>query len=230
MSDAAEGDANAIRAVFVLTDGRATGSETRLDDLVDVMSRNEVPVSLAGWQGESGARDKEGNSVEKQSLIGTGLAIPTSHPVQVFFIGIGDDADLDIGRILAGATGAEFQGVAEDDLANVLAEFSEYFSRPGGGSGPAPRRNRGARRDAGDTKSGARTVGAHGEPSAGSRASLAGAGSLVRARSLGVALGPDRFRRLCRGGRSSGATLVVRWRRGRRGRARGGADAACAGG
>jgi hypothetical protein len=45
----------------------------------------------------------------------------------ILFIGIGDDADLQVGRLLAEATGAEFQGVAEDDLANVLAEFSKYF-------------------------------------------------------------------------------------------------------
>ena len=34
---------------------------------------------------------------------------------------------MDVGRILAEATGAEFQGVTEDDLANVLEEFSKYF-------------------------------------------------------------------------------------------------------
>ena len=51
----------------------------------------------------------------------------TRHDIQIFFIGIGDDADLDVGRILAEATGAEFQGVAEKDLAAVLEEFSKYF-------------------------------------------------------------------------------------------------------
>jgi hypothetical protein len=34
---------------------------------------------------------------------------------------------MEVGRILAEATGAEFQGVAEEDLANVLEEFSKYF-------------------------------------------------------------------------------------------------------
>jgi hypothetical protein len=47
--------------------------------------------------------------------------------VQVFFIGIGDDADLDVARIIAEATGAEFQGTTEGDLAVVLGEFSRYF-------------------------------------------------------------------------------------------------------
>jgi hypothetical protein len=44
----------------------------------------------------------------------------------VFFIGVGD-ADLEIGRIIAEATGAEFRGVTEEDLANVLAVFGKYF-------------------------------------------------------------------------------------------------------
>ena len=65
--------------------------------------------------------------VEKGDVTGSSLAIETEHPVQIFYIGIGDDADLDVGRMLAQATGAEFQGVAEEDLAAVLAEFSKYF-------------------------------------------------------------------------------------------------------
>jgi hypothetical protein len=126
LSDAAEGDPNAIRAVVVLTDGQANRGQIRLDDLVDLMSRNERPVEFSGLAGEMG-RDDQGRIVSSESIIGTGLAIPTRYPVQIFFIGIGADADLNIGRILAEATGAEFQGVTEDDLANVLAEFSEYF-------------------------------------------------------------------------------------------------------
>ena len=71
--------------------------------------------------------DMQGQSVNKRDIVGAELAIETSHPIQVFFIGIGDDADMDIGRILAEATGAEFQGVKDADLANVLEEFSKYF-------------------------------------------------------------------------------------------------------
>ena len=47
--------------------------------------------------------------------------------VRDIVVGIGDDADLQVGRLLAEATGAEFQGVTEEDLANVLEEFSKYF-------------------------------------------------------------------------------------------------------
>ena len=67
------------------------------------------------------------NPIDKESIFGIRLAVTTRHPVQIFFIGIGDDADLDIGRVLAEATGAEFQGVAEQDLANVLAKLIGYF-------------------------------------------------------------------------------------------------------
>jgi hypothetical protein len=34
---------------------------------------------------------------------------------------------MDVGRILSLATGAEFQGVAEEDLSNVREEISKYF-------------------------------------------------------------------------------------------------------
>jgi len=41
--------------------------------------------------------------------------------------GIGKDADMEVGRILAQATDAEFQGVTDKDLARLLEEFSKYF-------------------------------------------------------------------------------------------------------
>ncbi|MCH8224196.1 MAG: VWA domain-containing protein, partial [Chloroflexi bacterium] len=130
MTDAAEGEADAIRAVVVLTDGQANRCQTRLDDLIRTTSRNEVDItSFGGCKSQSidGPREASGRLVSKQEVIGHSLAIETKHPIQIFFIGIGDDADLDIGRMLAEATGAEFQGAAEEDLAEVLEEFSRYF-------------------------------------------------------------------------------------------------------
>lgn len=55
------------------------------------------------------------------------LAMDTNHPVQIFFIGIGEDADIDVGRMLAGATGAKFQRTTEEDLANLLEKFFKDF-------------------------------------------------------------------------------------------------------
>lgn len=51
---------------------------------------------------------------------------PQDRRVQVFFVSFGD-ADVHIGRILAQATGAEYQGSTEEDLANVIEELSGYF-------------------------------------------------------------------------------------------------------
>jgi Ca-activated chloride channel homolog len=127
LTDQAMGDANAIRAVVVLTDGQANAGSTRLDFLVKMMSRNEIPIrEFAGLQNESGI-EEGGRVVGRQEIIGQGLAIGTNHPVQIFFIGVGADADMEVGRILSQATGAEFQGVTEKDLANLLEQFSKYF-------------------------------------------------------------------------------------------------------
>ena len=128
MSDAAEGPEDAIRAVVVLTDGKANQGVVGLDDLIRMSAKDERRVEeFNGFEDDEWALVAGGGSVEKGSLIGDELAIETRHPIQVFFIGIGADADLDVGGMLAGATGAEFQGVTEEDLAKVLEEFSKYF-------------------------------------------------------------------------------------------------------
>jgi hypothetical protein len=134
MTDAAPGPEEAIRAVVVLTDGQANKGQTGLDDLIEMISLpNEVPIrEFKGFVGQgvatldTWATDQNGTRVDKKNIIGTGLAIETRHPVQLFFIGIGD-ADLDVGRLLAGATGADFRGATEEDLAQVIEEFSKYF-------------------------------------------------------------------------------------------------------
>ena len=126
MTDAAPGSPDAIRGVVVLTDGRAN-KDQRLDALIRMMSRNETAIRQFDGFSDSQAVDERGVRVAREDVMGSGLAIKTRQPVQVFFIGIGDDADIQVGRILAEATGAEFQGTTEEDLANVLAEFSKYF-------------------------------------------------------------------------------------------------------
>ena len=128
MVDSKAGDERAIRGVVVLTDGRSNRGSFFLDDIVRMMSADEVPIrEFKGDQKAAFAIDQSGNRVMKADVIGTGLAMNTKHAVQVFFIGIGSDADMDVGRILAEATGADFRGVAEDDLANVLERISKYF-------------------------------------------------------------------------------------------------------
>ena len=130
MTDAAAGSPDAIRAVVVLTDGRANQGQTRLDNLIKMTSSQDESAikKFGGFENDSRVVNDSGGSVAREDVMGTGLAIETHNEgIQVFFIGIGEDADMEVGRVLAEATGAEFQGAIEKDLANVLAEFSKYF-------------------------------------------------------------------------------------------------------
>jgi len=127
MTDAAPGAENSIRAVIVLTDGKANAGQVRLDGLVTMSSNRESRIQFcSGFQDDTACVEAGGRQVLMSDVIGSALALKTVHPVQIFFIGIGD-ADLNVGRILSQATGAEFQGVAEKDLANLLEQFSKYF-------------------------------------------------------------------------------------------------------
>jgi hypothetical protein len=128
LTDRTPGEAGAIRAVVVLTDGQANAGQTRLHDLIQMTSRNEVSIRpFGGMENEQCGLDTNGTCVAKADMRGAGLAINTTHPVQIFFVGIGKDADIQIGRLLAEATGAEFQGATEKDLAKVLEAISKYF-------------------------------------------------------------------------------------------------------
>ena len=112
----------------ILTDGLANHGRTSLDDLVRMMFRDEVAIrEFSGFQKDGAARDVHGRGVPRADVVGTGSALASRHPVQVFFIGLGNDAEMEIGRVLAEAAGADFQEVTEADLANVLAEFGKYF-------------------------------------------------------------------------------------------------------
>ena len=62
-----------------------------------------------------------------RTYLGVELKMAIRHPVQIFFVGVGGDVDLQIGRMLAEAAGAQFQGVTQDALAAALEAFSGYF-------------------------------------------------------------------------------------------------------
>lgn len=125
--DNAEGDEGAIRAVVLLTDGQANEGTYGLNDIVRMSSRSERPVpDYRGFEDEA-AYDDQRRHVPLEEVIGQGLAIETKHDIQIFFIGVGEDADLNVGRILTEATGASMRGVPEEDLAQVMEEFSRYF-------------------------------------------------------------------------------------------------------
>ena len=78
-----------------------------------------------------GSREDEpiadnGERISIEDVVGEELRMPHDNDVQVFFVGFGE-ADINIGRILAQATGAEYQGSTEQDLAAVIEELSGYF-------------------------------------------------------------------------------------------------------
>jgi hypothetical protein len=129
MTDSAKGPEDAIRAVVVLTDGKANRCHTRLDDLVKMQSSlSELTITrFGGCEGDS--RPIVDNvEIAKEDIIGIGLALDTKHTtIQIFVVGIGEDADVEVGRILAEATGAQFQDISEEDLANLIEELTGYF-------------------------------------------------------------------------------------------------------
>jgi Ca-activated chloride channel homolog len=117
MVDAVVLDEEAIRGVVLLTDGVRTAGEVKLSDLVTLMTRKEVPV-----------RQFEGHDKEsKTHLLGTKLAITTKSPVHIFSVALGEDADLEVLRILSEATNSTFNKATEQDLAQVLERFGKYF-------------------------------------------------------------------------------------------------------
>jgi len=126
MTDAAEPGLDAIRGVVVLTDGKA--NRGRPLDSVITMSVDERPVgSCPAFETGAGCTDQAGRPAKFEQILGEGLAIPTKHDIHVFFVGIGGDADLQVGRILASATGATYVTTTEKNLSTVLETFGKYF-------------------------------------------------------------------------------------------------------
>ena len=129
MTDAAIGEPNAIRGVVVLTDGKATIGDTRLHDLIEMRSRSECLVEEE-WDklvGYTLVDQCTGLPVDVTEVTGIRLSLKTSNDIQIFFIGIGENVDLEVGRLLAQASGAEYEGAQEKDLPNVIENFSGYF-------------------------------------------------------------------------------------------------------
>ncbi len=132
MTDEAEGPENAIRAVVVLTDGRANRGQVKLHDLIQMSSRKERPIQLfEGFDGDAWAVAADGGRIAKADLIGDEPAIASRHSIQIFFIGIGEDVDLQVCRMLMEASGPECRGTTEEDLAAVIEAFSGYFGSAG---------------------------------------------------------------------------------------------------
>lgn len=127
MADAAPAEPSAIRGVVVLAGGRASAGGA-LQDLIRMASRDGRAIGLCpALARDDSCLDEEGGPVPKSQAMGLRLTSDTQHPVGVYFIGIGDNVDLDVGRLIAEATGSHFVGTTVDDLSTVVKIFSEYF-------------------------------------------------------------------------------------------------------
>ena len=128
MTDEAEADPDATRGVVVLTDGEANRGAA-LHDVVRMMApdEKELPVCF-GFEGVDTCGDRTSpGRVPRKQVLGAGMAMPTKHPIHIFYVGIGTDADLEVGRILAEATHSAFRATTAGNLASVLEAFGKYF-------------------------------------------------------------------------------------------------------
>jgi Ca-activated chloride channel family protein len=127
MTDAAAPGLEAIRGVVVLTDGKANRGET-LDRVINLLSKDEQAIRVCrGFESDASCSDARGRQVAKKDLVGASLAIRTEHPIHIFFVGIGSDADMDLGCAMAEATAGVCPRTSEQGVAAVLETFGRYF-------------------------------------------------------------------------------------------------------
>jgi hypothetical protein len=127
MTDEAEPDLQAIRGVVVLTDGRSNRGRP-LDRLLTLSANERQLRSCGGFEGGKDCFDESGQVLSLDRAFGEKLAIETRHPgMHVFYVGLGDDVDLNVGRLLAEATGASFAQGSEKNIATVLENYGKYF-------------------------------------------------------------------------------------------------------
>src|SRR4051794_18130136 len=106
ITDQAPGPEGAKRVVVVLTDGEANKGRC-LSEIVSMTSPDERDVAFCG---------KVDSPPPDQEIEGGILTVNHQHEVQVFFVGFGD-SDISAGRILAEATGAEYEASKDEELA-----------------------------------------------------------------------------------------------------------------
>ena len=83
-------------------------------------------TACSGFENDTQCTDEAGNRSKIADLLGQGYALPTEHSVPVFFLGIGE-ADFEVGRLLAEASGGAFRGAKPEEIRALLEQFSKYF-------------------------------------------------------------------------------------------------------
>lgn len=127
MTDEAVADPDATRGVVVLTDGKAN-SGVPLHSIIRMMSRDEKAIrTCAGFDQPGPCIDEHSGNVERRDVLGLDLVTQTRHPIHIFYVGIGKDADLEVGRIMAEATHSAYQSTTEKTLKSVMELFGKYF-------------------------------------------------------------------------------------------------------
>ncbi|MFL6203799.1 MAG: extracellular solute-binding protein [Acidimicrobiales bacterium] len=126
LTDRADAPPGATRAVVVLSDGQANAGRC-LDRIVNMAHGEDRIATYCGRTDDQPPRDENGAAVSPHEVDGLSLAQDVAHDdLRVFFVGFGQ-ADVNVGRILAGATKADFQTSTEDGLAAVIEALSGYF-------------------------------------------------------------------------------------------------------
>ena len=111
----------------MLTDGKANRGET-LDQVISLLSKDEQAIRVCrGFESDASCSDVRGRQIAKKDLVGSSLAIRTEHPIHIFFVGIGSDADMDLGCAMAEATAGVCPRTSEQGVAAVLETFGRYF-------------------------------------------------------------------------------------------------------
>jgi Ca-activated chloride channel family protein len=118
----------AIRGVVVLVGGPATDG-AQLSDVVKMAALDGREIrACRGFGGDTVCTDESGRPVAMNDVRGVRLARDGSSAIKVYFLGIGmSDADLEVGRIFAEATGSNLVGTTSENLSRVVGVFKGYF-------------------------------------------------------------------------------------------------------
>lgn len=114
MADTYDPSLEAIRGVIVLSDGANTEGVTKLSDLFELRTGNEQRLTNY-------------NNKPTPDIHASALGFTTTHPVHVFSIGYGKDADLEVLRIFSEGTNSTFSAATEQNITEILELFGKYF-------------------------------------------------------------------------------------------------------
>jgi hypothetical protein len=117
MADEAQVNGEAIRGIVLLSDGMRTAGDVPLSDIVQLMTSDEKAVGVF-----EGTEDEN-----KTGLQGAKLAMTTQNRIHIFSVAYGDDADVELLRILSEATNSTFNRAQENNLDKVMETFGKYF-------------------------------------------------------------------------------------------------------